>query len=62
MRILDLYLAKVLLNQILVVIAVLAGIFAFVTFIDQVSYLGTGNYSLWDALRYVALSTPRILY
>ncbi len=62
MRILDLYLAKVLLNQILVVIAVLAGIFAFVTFIDQVSYLGTGNYSLWDALLYVALSTPRILY
>ncbi|MGB1682700.1 MAG: LPS export ABC transporter permease LptG [Arenicellales bacterium] len=62
MRILDLYLARVLLNQILVVIAVLAGIFAFVTLIDQVSYLGTGNYSLWDALRYVGLSTPRILY
>jgi len=62
MKLLDLYLARVLMGQILVVLAVLAGIFAFVTFIDQVSYLGTGNYSVLDALRYVLLSTPRITY
>ena len=62
MRILDFYLGRMLLNQILLVLGVLAGIFAFVTFIDQVSYLGTGRYSLFDALRYVVLSTPRIIY
>ncbi|MGE4660209.1 MAG: LPS export ABC transporter permease LptG [Arenicellales bacterium] len=62
MKLLDLYLARVLMGQILVVLAVLAGIFAFVTFIDQVSYLGTGNYSVLDALRYVLLSTPKITY
>ena len=49
-------------GQILVVLAVLAGIFVFVEFIDQVSYLGTGNYSVLDALRYVLLSTPKITY
>ena len=62
MKLLDLYLARVLMGQILVVLGVLAGIFAFVTFIDQVSHLGTGNYSVLDALRYVLLSTPRITY
>ena len=49
MKLLELYLARVLMGQILVVLSVLAGIFACVTFIDQVSYLGTGNYSILDA-------------
>ena len=62
MRLLDLYLGKILLSQILLVMSVLVGIFAFVTFIDKVSYLGTGNYSVLDALQYVVLSTPRIIY
>ncbi|MBD84390.1 MAG: LPS export ABC transporter permease LptG [Acidiferrobacteraceae bacterium] len=62
MKLLELYLARVLMGQILVVLGVLAGVFAFVTFIDQVSHLGTGNYSVLDALRYVLLSTPRITY
>jgi len=62
MRLLDLYLGKILLSQILLVMSVLVGIFAFVTFIDQVSYLGTGNYSVLDAFQYVVLSTPRIIY
>ena len=62
MRLLDLYLARVLLNQVLLVLGVLAGLFMFVTLIDQVSYLGTGRYSLFDAIQYVLLSTPRIIY
>jgi len=62
MRLFDLYLGRVLLNQILLVLGVLAGVFVFVTFIDQVSYLGTGQYSLLDAIKYVLLSTPRIVY
>ena len=62
MRLLDLYLGRILLNQILLVLGVLVGVFVFVTFIDQVSYLGTGQYSLLDAIKYVLLSTPRIVY
>ena len=62
MRLFDLYLGRVLLNQILLVLGVLVGVFVFVTFIDQVSYLGTGQYSLLDAIKYVLLSTPRIVY
>ena len=62
MRLLDLYLGRVLLNQILLVLGVLVGVFVFVTFIDQVSYLGTGQYSLLNAIKYVLLSTPRIVY
>ncbi|MDP7569876.1 MAG: LPS export ABC transporter permease LptG, partial [Arenicellales bacterium] len=61
-RLFDLYLGRVLLNQILLVLGVLVGVFVFVTFIDQVSYLGTGQYSLLDAIKYVLLSTPRIVY
>ena len=62
MRLFDLYLGRVLLNQILLVLGVLVGVFVFVTFIDQVSYLGTGQYSLLDAIKYVLLSTARIVY
>ena len=62
MRLFDLYLGRVLLNQILLVLGVLVGVFVFITFIDQVSYLGTGQYSLLDAMKYVLLSTPRIVY
>ena len=62
MRLLDLYLGRMLLNQILLVLGVLVGVFVFVTLIDQVSYLGTGQFSLLDAIKYVLLSTPRIVY
>jgi len=61
-RLLDLYLGRTILNQVLLVMSVLAGIFMFVTFVDQISYLGTGRYGLWDAMWFVLLSTPRIIY
>ncbi|MDP7118867.1 MAG: LptF/LptG family permease, partial [Arenicellales bacterium] len=62
MRLLDLYLCRTILNQVLLVMSVLAGIFMFVTFVDQISYLGTGRYGLRDAMWFVLLSTPRIIY
>ncbi|GIS90198.1 MAG: hypothetical protein CM1200mP20_02390 [Pseudomonadota bacterium] len=37
-------------------------IFLFLTFIDQLSDLGTGSYGLLAVLRYVLLSTPGIVY
>ena len=62
MRILDLHIAKTILHYTLIVFAVLLGLFTFVTFIDQLGDLGTGRYGLWEAVRYVLLSTPKTTY
>jgi len=62
MRILDLYIARTMAVQILLVFAVLLGLFMFVTFLDQFGELGNAGYSLWDATRYVLLTVPRTAY
>ncbi len=62
MRILELHIAKTILRYTLIVFAVLLGLFTFVTFIDQLSDLGTGRYGIIDAIEHVALSIPRTLY
>jgi lipopolysaccharide export system permease protein len=61
-RILDTYIAKQILYQVSIAVAVLVGLFTFLTFIDQLSDIGTGSYGVLDAVRFVILSTPRILY
>jgi len=62
MRILDLYIARIVLYQTTVVVAVLVGLFMFITFIEQVGELGTGSYGALDAIEFTLLSVPRILY
>jgi lipopolysaccharide export system permease protein len=62
MRILDLYIARVVLYQTTVVVAVLVGLFMFITFIEQIGELGTGSYGALDAIQFTVLSIPRILY
>lgn len=62
MRILDIYIAKHILYQALITLSVLVGLFTFLTFIDQLSDIGTGSYTAVDAIRFVVLSIPRILY
>ena len=62
MRILDTYIAKQILYQVLIAVSVLVGLFTFLTFIDQLSDIGTGRYGVLDAIRFVILSIPRILY
>lgn len=62
MRILDIYIAKSILYQTVICIAVLIGLFTFVAFIDQLGDIGTGRYTVFDAMRFVVLSIPRILY
>ena len=44
------------------VLAVLLGLFTFMTFIDQLGDLGVGRYGLIDAIRFVVLSIPKTLY
>ena len=62
MKLIDFYIGRCIVQQSLLVIAVLAGIFVFLNFIDQLSYLGSGSYGLLDVLRFVVLTTPRIIH
>lgn len=62
MRILDIYIGKILLRHILVTIVVLLGLFVFVEFIDQLSYLDRGRYGIVQIIQYVILGIPKGLY
>jgi len=62
MAILDRYIGLTILQYTLAALLVLLGLFAFVSFLDQLSSLGKGNYNLTDALAYVALTIPRMTY
>ena len=62
MRLIDFHIGRTILLHSLMVMGVLVGIFLFLTFIDQLSDLGTGSYGLLAVLRYVLLSTPGIVY
>jgi len=62
MRILDLYIGRVIVYQTTVVLGVLVGLFMFITFIEQIGELGTGNYGTVDAVLFTVLSVPRIIY
>lgn len=62
MRILDFYIGRVILYHTIVVLAVLVGLFMFITFIEQLGDLGTGSYGTLDAILFTILSVPRIIY
>jgi lipopolysaccharide export system permease protein len=62
MRILDLYIGKILLRHILVTIVVLLGLFVFVTFIDELGDLDKGRYGITQIVQFVILKIPKILY
>ncbi|NND81460.1 MAG: LPS export ABC transporter permease LptG [Gammaproteobacteria bacterium] len=62
MRILDLYIGKILLRHILVTIVVLLGLFTFVSFIDELGDLDKGSYGIIQVLQYVILTIPKTLY
>ena len=62
MRILDLYIGRAVLQNTLVVFAVLLGLFTFVTFVDELGDMGTGNYGALQVMQFVVLSIPMIVY
>ncbi len=62
MKLIDFHVGRTILQHSLIVMGVLVGIFLFLTFIDQLSDLGTGSYGLLAVLRFVVLSTPGIVY
>ncbi len=62
MRILERYLGLTILQYTLIAMLVLLGLFTFVNFLDQLSSIGKGNYNLSDAIIYIILVMPRIIY
>lgn len=62
MAILERYLGRIILNQTMLVLTVLLGLFMFVAFIDQLSAIGRGDYTIFSAIKYVILTAPRTIY
>ena len=62
MAILERYLGRIILNQTILVLTVLLGLFLFVSLIDQLSDIGHGNYTVLSAVKYVVLTAPRTIY
>ncbi len=62
MAILERYLGRLILNQTMLVMTVLLGLFLFVSFIDQLSDIGHGDYTLLSAIKYVVMTAPRTIY
>ena len=62
MEILDRYIGRTILGQALVVMLVLVGLFTFVRFLDELGDIGRGSFTLWEAVKYIALTTPRLVY
>jgi len=61
MKIIDAYIAKLLIRTILLALFVLVALFAFLSVIDQLEATGRGNYNVIKALQYVLLTTPLAL-
>lgn len=62
MRILDLYIGRVVIRHVLVTVMVLLGLFTFVSFVDELRDLEKGSYGIIQVLQYVVLLIPKNLY
>ncbi|MBE0511008.1 MAG: LPS export ABC transporter permease LptG [Gammaproteobacteria bacterium] len=62
MKILEVYLAGVVLLYTLIVMLVLLGLYFFTTLIGELGVVGQGSYRLLDAARYSAMLVPKQIY
>ena len=62
MKILDRYLGRIILQYTLISMMVLLGLFTFVSFLDQLGSLGKGNFDMIQAISFVLLTMPRMIY
>jgi lipopolysaccharide export system permease protein len=62
MKLVDVYVGKTVLSSILLVILMLAGLQAFILFVNQLGDLGKAQYGLWEAAQYVMLLLPYQVY
>ena len=62
MKIIDRYIALLLCKTVFAALAVLLALFSFLSLIDQLEETGRGNYGVLQAVQYVALIMPRLVY
>ena len=62
MRILDRYIGFAVASHTLVVMLVFIALFSFASFVGEVDYIGKGKYGLLQAVYYVALTLPSLMY
>jgi len=62
MKKIDDYIAKSVTSGILLVLWILVGLFVFFTFIEEIDEIGSQDYGVWQAMQFVILSVPRLIY
>ena len=62
MKIRDRYIAKTLLIYSLIVMFVWLSIYSFFNFLSELSSVGTFNYSILEAIKYIILRIPEVAY
>ena len=62
MIILDKYIRKIVVTNIVIVIVVLISLFAVISFSGEFSKIGQGNYTIWLAIQYTLLTLPTQVY
>ncbi|MDF1795845.1 MAG: LPS export ABC transporter permease LptG [Coxiellaceae bacterium] len=62
MRILDNYIARVVISSTCMVVLILLGVESFVQFIGELGDIGSQNYGMFQALMYVPMTLPADLY
>ncbi len=62
MRLLDAYIGRSVVVSTLVVLAVLLALFTFIAFVAEMKMVGRGGYGGMQALAYVGLGLPRLVY
>ncbi len=62
MVILDRYIMRAVIGSVLLVMLILLALFAFAAFVNELTYIGKGEYGAFLALIYVALTLPGLAY
>ncbi len=62
MRILDRYIGLTVASHTLVVMSVFIALFSFASFVGEIDYIGKGKYGALQAVYYVALTLPSLIY
>lgn len=62
MGILDRYIMRTVIGSVLLVMLILLALFSFAAFVNELSFIGRGDYSALLALSYVGLTLPRLAY
>ena len=61
-RIIDIYIARQVLGGAMVALLALLVLFAFIAFVDDLDNVGKGNYSMRNAVEYMALTMPSLAF